>query len=277
MKLLKNHVVLITGAGSGLGLGVARYCLEQGARIALFEISHEKTEALQAEFGDAALIEQGDVRDIAALQRLKSGIAERFGRLDALIGAQGVFDGNIPLREIEIERVGPLFDELFDINVKGYILTARLFADLLEESRGAIVLTSSTAAYAADGGGLFYSASKGAVRSVVNQLAYEFAPHVRVNAVAPSGIANSQLAGPAALGLQDRKQSDIPADAFAADFRRLSLMPEVPTPEQYGRLYAFLASHQNTIMTGQTVVADQGVLNRSVISQGQQASGIPLD
>jgi NAD(P)-dependent dehydrogenase (short-subunit alcohol dehydrogenase family) len=128
-----------------------------------------------------------------------------------------------------------------------------------------MVLTTSTAAYAADGGGAVYSASKGAIRSLVNQLAFECAPHVRVNAVAPAGIANSQLSGPRSLGLEAQKQSDIPEDAFLSMFRSLSLLKELPTPEDHGPLYAFLASRQNRIMTGQTVVADQGMLNRAVL------------
>ena len=210
MQLLKDNVVLVTGGGSGLGLGIARYCLAEGARVA-------------------------------------------------------IFDGNLPLMQTPLERLDSLFDELFHVNVKGYILSARVFHELLKASQGAIVLTTSTAAYAADGGGIMYTATKGAVRSLVGQLAFEFSPDVRVNAVAPASIANSQLRGPQSLGLDGQKQSDIPKDAFLNMFKSLSLLQELPTPEDHGPLYAFLASHHNKIMTGQTVVADQGMLNRAVL------------
>ncbi|TRW47464.1 SDR family oxidoreductase [Georgenia yuyongxinii] len=276
MQLLDDHVVLITGGGSGLGLGVARQCLAEGAQVAIMEIAPDKVEHLVAEFGDRVLIRQGDVRSVTDLEALRAAIVERYGRLDALIGCQGIFDGNLPLRETPVDRIDSLFDELFHVNVKGYILSARVFVDLLEENDGAIVLTSSTAAYAADGGGLFYSASKGAVRSVVNQLAFEFAPRIRVNGVAPSGIANSQLQGPAALGLEKVKQSDIPKEDFLEQFRMLAPLQHLPTPEEYGWLYAFLASRRNTLMTGQTIVADQGLFNRAVISFGSKAGGIPV-
>jgi NAD(P)-dependent dehydrogenase (short-subunit alcohol dehydrogenase family) len=265
MQLLQDDVVLLTGAGSGLGLGVARYFKSEGARLAIMELVPEKVEGLKSEFSDA-LVVQGDVRSIVDLQRCRDALIERFGRLNALAGFQGIFDGNIPLRKMPLEKLDGLFDELFRTNVQGYILSAKIFIDLLEESRGAIVLTASTAAYAADGGGLMYTATKGAVRSVVNQLAFEFAPNVRVNGVAPSGIANSQLRGPASLGLQEQKQSDIPIEQFREMIMRLMPMRHLPTPEEHGPLYAFLASRHNRIMTGQTVVADQGLFNRAVIS-----------
>ncbi|WP_329343439.1 SDR family NAD(P)-dependent oxidoreductase [Streptomyces sp. NBC_01352] len=273
MQMLEGHVVLVTGGGSGLGLGVARHCLSEGAELAILEYDPTKGLALKEEFGDRVLVCQGDVRSVEDLQACRAAIIDRFGRLTALIGAQGIFDGMVPLTETPVDRIDALFDEVFSINVKGYILTARVFADLLREERGAIVLTCSTAAYAADGGGLFYTASKGAVRSLTNQLGFELAPHIRVNAVAPSGIANSQLRGPAALGMENSKQSDIPKETFSEGFQATALMG-LPTPEEYGPLYAYLASRHNAIMTGQTVLADQGVLNRAVISAAG-TGGIP--
>ena len=267
MQMLEDHVVLITGAGSGLGLGLARYFLEDGARVALFEIASAKVESLRAEFGDQALIVQGDVTKVEDILACKAAIAERFGVLDAVVGAHGIFDGMVRLKDTPIEKIGALFDEVFHINVKGNILLARAFVDMLEAREGAIVFTASSAAYAADGGGLIYSASKGAVRSVVNQLAFEFSPRVRVNGVAPSGIANSQLRGPKALGMANQLQSDIPKDMFLAKFQELALLPELPTPEDHGPMYAFLASRHNKIMTGQTVLADQGVLNRALLTE----------
>jgi NAD(P)-dependent dehydrogenase (short-subunit alcohol dehydrogenase family) len=268
MQMLKDDVVLVTGGGSGLGLGVARYCREEGAEVVIFEISADKVRQLREEFGPDALIIQGDVTKLADQLACRDAIIARYGRLNALIGTQGIFDGNVPLQQIPLERMDALFDEIFHVNVKGYMLSARVFFDLLVASHGAMVLTTSTAAYAADGGGLVYTATKGAVRSLVNQLAFEFAPHVRVNGVAPAGIANSQLKGPGALGLAEQKQSDIPKDAFLSMFRSLSLLQELPSAEDHGPLYAFLASRHNKIMTGQTVVADQGMLNRAVLKGG---------
>ncbi|MGO4596340.1 SDR family oxidoreductase [Terrabacter sp. 2RAF25] len=269
MTLLDDHVVLITGGGSGLGLGIARHFREQGAQLAILEISGAKLVDLKAEFGEHVLLLQGDVTRVDDLVAARTAVLDRFGRIDALVGAQGIFDGNIPLRDIPIDKVQGTFDEVMHVDVLGYIYSARVFLEDLEKTGGAMVFTSSTAAYAADGGGLFYTAAKGAVRSLINQLAFEFAPKVRVNGVAPSGIANSQLQGPRALGLEGHKQSDIPVEDFTRQFLSLTLMPTLPTPEEYAPLYAYLASRHNTTMTGQTIVADQGLFNRAVISNGQ--------
>lgn len=268
MQMLDNHVTLILGGGSGLGLGIARHFIAEGAKVAIFEISAAKLVDLKAEFGDDVLLVQGDVSKVDDLLACRQTVLDRFGRLDALVGAQGIFDGNIPLRDIPLEAIEHVFDEVLHVDVLGYIYAARVFLADLEATNGAIVLTSSTAAYAADGGGLFYTAAKGAVRSVVNQLAFEFAPRVRVNGVAPSGIANSQLAGPRSLGLGNNKQSDIPKDDFLSQFLSLTLMPALPTPEEYAPLFAYLASRRNTTMTGQTIICDQGLFNRAVIGNG---------
>ncbi|MBH0121931.1 SDR family oxidoreductase [Rhodococcus sp. CX] len=268
MQMLDDHVALIVGGGSGLGLGIARHFIGEGARVAIFEISESKLLDLKAEFGDDVLLVQGDVTSIDDLEAARAAVLDRFGRIDSLIGAQGIFDGNIPLRDIPTDRIQKVFDEVLHVDVLGYIYAARVFLEELEKTGGAIVFTSSTAAYAADGGGLFYTAAKGAVRSVINQLAFEFAPKVRVNGVAPSGIANSQLQGPRALGLENNKQSDIPVEDFTNQFLSLTLTPTLPTPEEYAPLYAYLASRHNTTMTGQTIIADQGLFNRAVISNG---------
>ncbi len=275
MTLLDDHVVLITGSGSGLGLGIARHFQQEGAQLALLEYDDDKVRTLRDEFGDDVVVVHGDVRSLDDLERCRDEIVARFGRLTAVVGAQGIWDGNVRLRDIPADRVDSLLDEVFAVNVKGYALTARVFLDLLDAEQGALVLTCSQAAFAADGGGIAYTASKGAVRSLVNQLSFELAPRIRVNAVAPTGIANSQLRGPAALDLQDSKQSDIPADAFRQQFEWLAPMQHMPSPEEYGPLYAFLASRQNTVMTGQTVLADQGSLNRALISMGDLLATMP--
>lgn len=267
MSLLQDHIILVTGAGSGLGLGVAKYFQAQGATVIISDVSSDKIKQLKTEFPKDSLILQCDVTQISDLEQCRDAIIEKYGRLDALIGAQGIFDGNVPLKQMTSTRLDALFNEIFNVNVKGYLLSAHVFHDLLEQSKGSIVLTTSTAAYAADGGGAVYTASKGAIRSLVNQLAFEFAPNIRVNAVAPAAIGNSELKGPKSLNLDNQKQSDIPKDAFLGLFQSISLLQQLPDANDYGALYAFLASKQNIVMTGQTIVADQGLLNRTLLTQ----------
>jgi NAD(P)-dependent dehydrogenase (short-subunit alcohol dehydrogenase family) len=266
MSLLEGHHIVAIGAGSGLGRGVVRRMIEAGARLTVLEISAEKAASLQDEFGDAVVVVTGDACSLVDLEACRAAHVARFDTVDALICFQGVWDGNVPLSQIDPAKVGDLFDELFRINVKSCILAARVFDEALREGGGSIVLTTSNAAYAADGGGACYSATKGALRSLVGQLAFEFAPHVRVNAVAPSAIGKSELRGPAALGMDQSKQSDIPVDLMLTGYRKLSLISDFPDPEDYFDLYAFLASKANKVMTGQTMLAEQGLLNRAFLS-----------
>jgi NAD(P)-dependent dehydrogenase (short-subunit alcohol dehydrogenase family) len=267
MSLVKGHNIVAIGAGSGLGRGVARRMVESAARLTILEISAEKAASLEEEFGDAVVVVTGDACSLADLEACLAAHVSRFGTVDALICFQGVWDGNVPLAQIDPVKVGELFDELFRINVKSCVLAARVFGEALRDGGGALVLTTSNAAYAADGGGACYSATKGALRSLVGQLAFEFAPTVRVNAVAPAAIGKSELRGPAALGMDGFKQSDIPADLMIAGYRKLSLIDAYPRPEDYFDLYAFLASRANKVMTGQTMVAEQGLLNRVFLSE----------
>jgi NAD(P)-dependent dehydrogenase (short-subunit alcohol dehydrogenase family) len=266
MTLLKDDVVLVTGGGSGLGAGVARHFLTQGAKLAIMDISGEKLDALRAEFGDGVLLIQGDVTKLADVQACRAAVEKRFGRLNSLVGAQGIWDGYVPLRNTPLDKIDAAFDELFHINVKGYILTARVMLDLLEASQGTVVLTgSSGASFCADGGGVLYTATKHAVLGVVRQLAFEFAPKVRVNGVAPALIGGSHLRGPRALGLEKQSQADIPKEVFMG-FAKASLVKWLPDAQDYGHLYALLASRHSRVMTGQIVYADQGLANRNVMT-----------
>lgn len=268
MVLLQDDVVLVTGGGSGLGAGVARTCLAEGAQLAIMDISADKLERLRGELGDGVLLVHGDATKLDDLKSCRDRVLQRFGRLNAFIGVQGIWDGNVPLREIAAEQLDAAFDELFHINVKSYVLTARVFLDLLETSEGSIVLTgSSGASYCADGGGVLYTATKHAILGVVRQLAFEFAPKVRVNGVAPCAIGGSQLRGPRSLGLEGQSQADIPRDQFQQMVEQLLPLKWLPDAADYGPLYALLASRHSRVMTGQTVAADQGLMNRAVLTQ----------
>ena len=267
MTVLTNLVVAITGGGSGLGLGLAKYMLQQGAKLAILEIVPTKVASLSDLFGDSVLVMQGDVRKTSDVVAFHDSIISRFGQVDAVVGAQGIFDGNRPLRDIPIDQLDGAFDEIMQINVRGYITTAKVFFDSLAKQNGALVLTaSSCASYCADGGGLLYTASKHAIMGVVRQLAFEFAPNVRVNAVAPCGIANSDLRGPQAMGLASESQNDIPKESFMDMIRKVTLLNFLPTGEEYGPLYALLASPDSKTMTGEIIMADQGLMNRPIIT-----------
>jgi NAD(P)-dependent dehydrogenase (short-subunit alcohol dehydrogenase family) len=76
---------------------VARHCRAEGAEVAIFEYDEGKVDGLREEFGDDVLVVQGDVRSIEDLQACRAAIEQRWGRLRSIIGAQGIFEGNLPI------------------------------------------------------------------------------------------------------------------------------------------------------------------------------------
>src|SRR5882762_4118044 len=153
MRGISNSVVAITGGGSGLGLGLAHYMLKQQAKLAILENMPAKVAALRTQFGDEVLTFRGDVRSTADVVAFHDAIVQKFGGVDSLVGTQGVFDGNRRLKDIPADQLDAAFDEIMQVNVRGYITTAKVFFESLARRNGSIVFAASPASYCADGGG----------------------------------------------------------------------------------------------------------------------------
>ncbi|NYT68680.1 SDR family oxidoreductase [Pusillimonas noertemannii] len=227
---LQNRVALITGAASGLGLAITQRFLAEGAGVVAFDRSGP---ALQREFGASDVVCcEGDARSQADNARAVALAQERFGRLDVLVANAGVYDNRKPFLSFSASELETAFDELFAINVKGYMLAARAAADILAQHRGSIIFTSSVSGTHAGFGGALYVSAKHAINGLTRQLALELAPHVRVNAVAPGYV-------PTALrGLESLGQSQNPSAPAATDLP----LQAIATPQDYASAYAFLAS-----------------------------------
>jgi NAD(P)-dependent dehydrogenase (short-subunit alcohol dehydrogenase family) len=252
-----DRVALITGAGSGIGRGIAERFVADGVRVAAMDIDPTRVESLRDELGDDAVLPIGG--DVGSWEANRDAVArplERFGRLDVLIGNAGIGDHAVGIADVAGERIGAAFDELFAVNVKACILGVKAALDALVESRGCVILTASYASFLPAGGGVLYTASKHAVLGIVRQLAYELAPDVRVNGVAP-GVAPTTLGGVGALG-QGRMDSLLPGTE-----RRLPLQA-IPPAGSYAGTFAFLASPDAAHITGTVVVADSGLGVRGI-------------
>ncbi|WP_296582306.1 3-phenylpropionate-dihydrodiol/cinnamic acid-dihydrodiol dehydrogenase [Xanthobacter sp.] len=261
MGALEGEVVLITGGGSGLGRAVVERFIAEGARIGVLERSAEKVAQLQADFADAMVAVAGDVRSMADNERAVRETVARFGRLDCFIGNAAVWDHGARLMDTAPERLPEAFDELFAINVKGYLLGAKAAATELVRSEGSMVFTLSNSAFYPGGGGPLYTASKHAAVGLVRQLAYELAPKVRVNAVAPSGMA-SDLRGPEALGQQDMR---IMGTRSPEAIRAILPLQFFPEPKDFTGPYVLLASRANNrTLSGVLINADCGLGIRGI-------------
>jgi 2,3-dihydroxy-2,3-dihydrophenylpropionate dehydrogenase len=125
MSRLAGQVALITGGGSGLGLAILQRFVTEGARVAVLERDEARVEALNARYPDTVAAVQGDVRSFADNTRAVAAAVERFGRLDCFIGNAAIWDHGATLVGRSGEDLDKGFDELFAINVKGYLLGAK--------------------------------------------------------------------------------------------------------------------------------------------------------
>jgi NAD(P)-dependent dehydrogenase (short-subunit alcohol dehydrogenase family) len=247
---------LVTGGASGLGLAIVERFIAEGAVVTVLDRNPERLAGLKQRFGDAVETVSGDVRNLADHRRAVDAAVARFGGLDSLVGNAGIWDFNISLFDLPDDRVDAAFDEVFGVNVKGYLLAAKAAAPELVRTGGSIVFTLSNAAFYPGGGGPLYTAAKHAGHGLVRQLAYELAPRVRVNAVAP-GIIPTDLRGPRALDQEHLSVSTFLPPAGASIPSPLGV---VPSSADYTGPYVLLASRGDaSTITGAVINADSGL------------------
>lgn len=257
MGWLDEQVAVVTGGGSGIGLAVVERFLAEGAAVGILERDASRAKALQSRLGDRVVVEVGDVTRYEDNERIVAATCERFGRLDTFLGNAGIWDYMVPLSEQPRERLGDICDELFAVNVKGYVLGAHAALQPLKASRGSLIFTASSSSFYTGGGGPLYVASKHAVLGLVRQLAAELAPDIRVNGVAPGGTITN-LGGSSASGMAESRLADIPGiDQMIGQMTPLGFASE---PKHHAGLYVLLASRDNSMfMTGTVIRSDGGI------------------
>lgn len=258
MGFLDGKVALITGGGSGIGRGTVDLFVQEGAKVGVLEISPEKVKTLRSDFsGDSVVVTEGDATSLTDNERAVADVVDAFGSLTTLICVVGVFDYFTELPQLPKDKISDAFDELFSVNVKSNMLSVKAALDQLIENQGDVILTISNAGFYAGGGGPLYVASKFAVRGLVTELAYELAPKVRVNGVAPGGTM-TELRGIPALANEAQRLKDVPdIENLIEGINPLRL---VANPEDHAWLYAILAARERTsAVTGNVIHSDGGL------------------
>jgi NAD(P)-dependent dehydrogenase (short-subunit alcohol dehydrogenase family) len=242
---LAGKVALVTGANSGIGLATATQFVREGAYV--YITGRREAELARA----AAAIERnvtavaGDVSKPADLDRLFAQIKREKGRLDVLFANAGVAK-YAPLGTITEE----FYYSIFDINVKGVILTVQKALPLMPDG-SAIVLNASIVGSKGLPANSVYAASKAAVRSFARTWTTDLkARRIRVNAVSPGTIDTPGL-------------SDLLASAQAGEERRKAISSAVPlgrfgTPDEIAKAVVFLASDDASYITGAELFVDGG-------------------
>ncbi len=252
---LTGKVALVTGGASGIGEAVVGRFVAEDAQVCVLDLNREALRRAGDQWGGRVVTVEGDVRSWSDNERAVNRAIETFGRLDVFVGNAGVFDGFVRLVDLPGDAVGQAFVDVFDVNVKGYLLGARACVHELAKSRGSMIFTVSSAGTYAGGGGPIYTASKHAVIGIIRQLAYELSPKVRVNGVAPGGtLTNMQVAA----GL--RKFASLAApDAREERIQNANPLRIVMRPEDHAAAYVLLASDQARSMTGTVIESDGGL------------------
>ncbi len=250
---LQGKTILITGAGRGLGRGIALAVAEAGARVVLTDLeasSVEQTATLIDSTRSLALV--ADVTDEAAIENAFEQATERFGRLDGLVNNAGI----LIMGDAVDTSVSDLSRQLA-INVEGLFACCRLAARywIARGEGGAIVNIASNAGKVGYPEMAAYNASKAAVINLTRTLAAEWAEQrINVNAVCPGGVATEMLRQVAQFA--GERSGEDPEDVLKRIVpRQLGRHIE---PVEVGRVIAFLLSDHAVIIRGQSISVDGG-------------------
>lgn len=247
---LKNRTALITGAAKGLGRVLALGLARQGADVAAID-TDPSVENLIAEIEALGRKTIAATCDITREDEV-GGVVERcvreFGHIDILINNAG-----INLKAPALEQTRANIQPVIDVNLIGTFLCCQAVARvMLPRRRGSIINISSIAGLAALGrGNNFYGATKAAILSLTRDLALEWAAQgVRVNAIAPGWFATDRLSSYLETqgGLRTRMQNAVP-------------LGHLGKPEELIGPVIFLASEASSMVTGQALVVDGGLLS----------------
>lgn len=248
---LEGQVALITGAGSGIGHGIASVLARRGAELVLADLNRAKADQAARDIGGIA--REHDVTSWRSCQETVEFVLDAHGRIDILVNNAGV-SRSVPFHELDEAE----WDRVHNVNVKGVFLATRaVVPHMMQRRSGSIISISSMVGKEAIPLFVHYCASKFAVIGLTQGLAKEMAPYdVRVNAVCP-GVVRTPLWEPLLEQLAATK--GITRDEAWQEFVDGIPLGRPQEPEDIGEAVAFLASERARNMTGQGINVTGGM------------------
>jgi NAD(P)-dependent dehydrogenase (short-subunit alcohol dehydrogenase family) len=249
-----NQVVIVTGAGHGIGRAIAERFSTEGALVAVNDVNSARAAEVAQALGPRAMAVPADVSDKVAVDSLFDQVLTHFGRLDVLVNNAG----NIHAARHFLDADEAWWDQLLDVNLKGSFLCAHRAAQLMVRQRaGVIINMSSGGATKAHRGNVAYDASKGGIEAMTRAMALDLAPYgVRVNAVVPGLIRTYDL-----------------DEQSAVERGKVVPLGRLGSPEDLAGPTVFLATEDAHYITGACLVVDGGVL---VQQRSPQVETFPL-
>lgn len=245
MPQLQDKIAIVTGAGQGIGKGIATRLAAAGATVVVTDVNEQTATATAAELGGTAIGLVADVTSMASVRAMVEQVTARFGRIDVLVNNAGW------------DKVGPFvdsdpadWDRIMQINLYGVFHTSYLVLPVMAaQGYGRVVNLSSDAGRVGSSGEAVYSAAKGGVIAFTKTMAREMArSQVTVNCVCPGPTDTALFAS---VGGDSPKLRE--ALTKAIPLRRLG------QPEDLANAVAFLASDEASFITGQTVSVSGGL------------------
>jgi meso-butanediol dehydrogenase/(S,S)-butanediol dehydrogenase/diacetyl reductase len=244
MTRFNDKVVVVTGAGSGMGAATARRFAAEGAIVVLVGRTETKLVKVANTLENSRFyVHVADISSPQDVERLAQVVEDKFGRVDVLVNNAGVVvQGQVDEASIEDWK------KIIDIDLGGVFYCSRFFMPALKKSRGNIVNVSSVSGLGGDWGMSFYNAAKGGVSNFTRSLAMDHgADGVRVNAVCPS------------LTLTDMAADIKDNQALLAKFAERIPLGRAAQPEEIADVIAFLASDDARFVTGVNLPVDGGL------------------
>lgn len=261
---LEDRVAIVTGGARGIGAGIARCLADEGARVALLDIDADEANRAARELGAPHLGVGADVSDEGTALEAVDRVAEHYGRLDILVNNAGggnrrAAKASGPFTRVEQEG----WDEQMALNLRTvFAPTKAAIPHLGRSGNASIVNVSSVAGLVASVPMPAYAAAKAGVNSLTRTLALELGPKdVRVNAICP-GLLYTRAWKVLASNIQksDPRLADKdPYDVFLDIVKGQTPLGREQTPEDVGKLTAFLCSDDARNITGQIIALDGGI------------------